>query len=173
MTKSDKRWYIAFVKSCQERKTAEALSKMGVESYLPLVREIHQWSDRKKVVFRLLLPHLIFVRTDELERRKLLEEVYGMYAYMMDRCTGRPAIVRDQEMEALMAMVEHSGQPVQLNTEPLEPGDRVRVLSGPLKDMEYELVRVSGRRCIAVRLDGLGVAMVEFSMENLQKIQDQ
>lgn len=171
MTKSDRHWYIAFVKSCQERKTAETLSKMGVENYLPMQREVHQWSDRKKVVVRLLLPHLIFIHVDDIERRKLLQEVYGIYACMMDRSTGKPAVVRDKEMASFMAMVEHSGLPVQMNSEPLAPGDKVKVLNGPLKDMEYELVRVSGRRCIAVRLDFLGVAMIEFSAENLQKIE--
>lgn len=172
MTQNNGRhWFVAFVKSCQERRVAEDLGKLGVEHYLPQQREVHKWSDRRKVVVRLLLPRMIFVRVDDLTRRKLLSDVFGMYAYMVDRTTRRPAIVRDAEMEAFRMMVEHSDAPVRMNSEPLAKGDRVRVLSGPLKDMEYELADVQGKHCIVSRLDFLGSAIVEFSIDNLEKIQ--
>lgn len=149
---------------------AEVLASMGVEYYLPQQREVHKWSDRKKIVVRLILPRMIFVRTEDCGRRALLNDIYGMYAFMMDKATSRPAVVRDADMEAFRMMVEHSDGPVRMNSEPLAKGDRVRVISGPLKGMEYELVDVRGKRCIASRLDFLGSAIVEFSEQNLEKI---
>jgi len=167
---SEIKWFVAYVRSCQERKVAEVLSKLGVEHYLPQQREVHKWSDRKKIVVRLILPHMIFIRTDELSRRKLLSDVYGICAYMMDRSTNRPAVVRDADMHAFRMMVEHCDDPVRMSSEPLERGDRVRVLSGPLQGMEYELADVRGHKCIAIRLDILGSALVEFDESNLEKI---
>ncbi len=38
-------WYVAYVKSCSEFKVAEFLEKFGYEYYLPVKREVHQWSD--------------------------------------------------------------------------------------------------------------------------------
>ena len=56
-------WYVAYVKSCSEFKVAEFLEKFGYEYYLPVKREVHQWSDRKKIVRKLVLPRMIFPPT--------------------------------------------------------------------------------------------------------------
>lgn len=167
---TERKWFVAYVRSCQERRVAQALANMGVEYYLPMQRDIHKWSDRNKIVVRLLLPHMIFVKVDEITRIHLLNEVYGMTAYMMDRATKRPAVVRDADMLAFRMMLEHVDEPVRMSSEPLAKGDRVRVVSGPLEGMEYELTEVRGHKCIAIRLDILGSAYVEFSESNLEKI---
>ena len=47
-----KRWLVALVRISHEKKTSERLSKMGIENFLPVQQEVHQWSDRRKVVER-------------------------------------------------------------------------------------------------------------------------
>ena len=48
-----KKWYVAYVRLFHERKTAEKLAAMGIESFVPIREEIHQWSQRKKKVKRI------------------------------------------------------------------------------------------------------------------------
>ena len=55
-----KRWLVAIVRICHEKKTGERLTKMGIENFLPIQQEVHQWSDRRKIVDRVLLPMMIF-----------------------------------------------------------------------------------------------------------------
>ena len=55
---------------------------MGIENFLPIQEEIHQWSDRRKKISRVLIPMIVFVHVDALERKKVLElysvnRVYG------------------------------------------------------------------------------------------------
>ena len=50
-----KRWLVAIVRICHEKKTGERLTKMGIENFLPIQQEVHQWSDRRKVVESVLL----------------------------------------------------------------------------------------------------------------------
>ena len=57
-----KRWLVAIVRICHEKKTGERLTKMGIENFLPIQQEVHQWSDRRKIVDRVLLPMMIFVQ---------------------------------------------------------------------------------------------------------------
>lgn len=45
-----KRWYVAHVRIHHEKKVAEYLGKMGIETFVPVQQEIHQWSDRRKLV---------------------------------------------------------------------------------------------------------------------------
>ena len=56
-----KRWLVAIVRIYHEKKTSERLTKMGVENFLPTQQEVHKWSDRRKVVDRVVLPMMIFV----------------------------------------------------------------------------------------------------------------
>ena len=55
-----KRWYVALVRMHHEKKVAERLSKMGIDSFVPVQQQIHQWSDRRKVVDTVLLPMMVF-----------------------------------------------------------------------------------------------------------------
>ncbi len=67
-----KRWLVALVRISHEKKTSERLSKMGIENFLPVQQEVHQWSDRRKVVERVLLPMMIFVHVDIYEQKEVL-----------------------------------------------------------------------------------------------------
>ena len=51
-----KRWYVALVRMHHEKKVAERLNKMGIENFVPVQQELHQWSDRRKMVESVLLP---------------------------------------------------------------------------------------------------------------------
>lgn len=167
---NQRNWYIAYVKSCQERKAADALGKLSCEFYLPIQREVHQWSDRKKIVERLVIPHLIFVRCRECDRIPIRTSVSQICGYMSNGGPYNPAVVRDSEMETFRAMVEHSGRPISLANTPLVAGDHVRVTSGPLAGYECELVSVGGARCLAVRLGALGTATMDLSVDSVEKI---
>lgn len=165
-------WFIAYVKTCCEHKAGELFVKLGYETYLPCRREVHQWSDRKKIVERLVLPHMIFVHTTEAGRVESLKLNPYLNSYMSKGMGPyAPAIVRDEEMRTFRAMVDYGGESFAITTEKLAPGDRVRVVAGPLEGHECELVSVNGRKCIASRLGILGAAVVEISTEYLRKIQ--
>lgn len=67
-----KRWLVAIVRIHHEKKTSERLTKMGVENFLPIQQEVHNWSDRRKVVDRVILPMMIFVHVDPQEQKEVL-----------------------------------------------------------------------------------------------------
>lgn len=174
---SQRHWYVAYVKSCQEKKVAESLSTLGVEYYLPVQKVKHKWSDRWKVVTQLILPRLIFIRpSDESERIDLLNRIYGLIAYLPDRGSHRPAIVPDTQMHDFMLVVsklfggsDYSDNSIEILTDPIMPGDMVHVVSGPLAGMDFECVRLSGKEHIVVRLGILGAATVEIDPANVIK----
>ena len=57
----EKKWNAIYVASRQEKKVFDVLQKKGIQSYLPLVKTLRQWSDRKKMVEFPLLPGYVFV----------------------------------------------------------------------------------------------------------------
>lgn len=172
MTSSDRHWYIGFVKPCQEKRTAELLTRLGFANYLPIQRVKHKWSDRIKIVDQLVLPRMIFLYGTDEERRRSLAEIPMLYAYMMDHGLGKPAVIKDKEMNDFRLMVEHGEQKVHIKSEPFAPGDHVRVVNGPMSGLECEFISSDGRSGLAlVRLGALGAATVSISRNDLKKIE--
>ena len=163
----DRHWFVARVRSCQEKNVAAALSGMGIENYLPLRREMHRWSDRRKLVDVLLVPRFVFVHCTEQDRRSVLTREPRISGFLSS--AGKVSVVPDAEMDTFRAMVG-SGRGVTVSGEAPAPGDRVRVMSGPLMGMECELVSVGGGRCLAVRLGALGTATMDLDIETVEKI---
>ena len=164
-------WYIAYTRSCQDKNVAAALSARGYEVFVPIRKEVRQWSDRKKVVDRLLIPHMVFVRCTELERRNSVSEIPYITRYLTEKPGNyKAAIVPDYQMDAFMAMVASAGGEVALIDHPLSPGDLVRVKHGALEGKVAELVKVEGKDCLAVRLPILGAACVQIDRNSVELI---
>lgn len=158
---SERHWYVAYTKLFHERKTAENLQKMGIRSFVPVREEIHQWSQRKKKVMKVLIPQMIFIYGTNEERLEALS-LPAISHYMVLRGEHAPAIIPDEQMERFMFMVDYSDETIEMFTSPLEVGQTVKVIKGPLSGLEGELIEIEGKTKIVVRLDLLGSAGVDM-----------
>ena len=157
----ERKWYVAYVRLFHERKTAQKLAAMGIESFVPVREEIHQWSQRKKKVMRVLIPQMIFIHADHKQRMEALT-LPAISRYMVLRGEHVPAVIPDDQMERFMFMVDYSEETVEMFITPLEPGQAVRVIKGPLAGLEGELMEIDGKSKVVVRLDLLGCAGVDM-----------
>lgn len=157
----ERKWYVAYVRLFHERKTAERLAAMGIESFVPVREEIHQWSQRKKKVMRVLIPQMIFIHATQKERMEALT-LASISHYMVLRGEHTPAIIPDRQMQQFMFMVDYSTETIEMFTSPLEPGQSIKVIKGPLSGMEVELIEIDGKSKVVVRLDLLGCAGVDM-----------
>ena len=156
-----KRWYVALVRMHHEKKVAERLNKMGIENFVPVQQELHQWSDRRKMVESVLLPMMIFVHVDPKERKEVLS-FSTVSRYMVLRGESSPAVIPDEQMARFRFMLDYSEEAVSMSTTLLARGEKVRVIKGPLTGLVGELVNVDGKSKIAVRLNLLGCACVDM-----------
>lgn len=158
---ADRKWYVAYVRLFHERKTAEKLAVMGIESFVPVREEIHQWSQRKKKVMRVLIPQMIFIHATPKERMEALT-LASISHYMVLRGEHTPAVIPDEQMKRFMFMVDYSEETIEMFLSPLEPGQTVKVIKGALAGLEGELIEVEGKSKVVVRLDLLGCAGVDM-----------
>ena len=156
-----KRWLVAVVRIYHEKKTSERLTKMGIENFLPIQQEYHQWSDRRKMVDTVLLPMMVFVHVNPKERMEVLS-FSTVSRYMVMRGESTPAVIPDEQMARFRFMLDYSEEAVCMNDTPLARGEKVRVIKGPLSGLVGELVTVGGKSKIAVRLNMLGCACVDM-----------
>lgn len=125
-----KQWLVAYVKSCMEKKTAERLTAMGIEHYLPVQTVERRWSDRVKRMEKLVLPLMIFVHVTPKERPLPLT-LSAVSRYMVLRGQHTPAVIPDQQMERFRFMLDYSPEAVKFSASSLSPGDPIRVIKGP------------------------------------------
>ena len=166
---NDLHWYIGCTRSCQDKRVAEATRKRGYEVFVAQRREVHQWSDRKKVVDRLLIPRMIFVRCPEQALGDLLRQIPYLTGFLSDKADGgKRAVVPDSQMDTFIAVVDAENETITFVERQLRPGDTVRVKYGALEGRVVELVSIDGRDCLAVRLPILGAACVQIDRNSVE-----
>lgn len=164
-----KRWYVAMVRMHHEKKVAEYLSKMGIDNFVPVQQQIHQWSDRRKAVETVLLPMMVFVHADQKERMEALT-LSTVSRYMVLRGESTPAVIPDDQMARFRFMLDYAEEAISMSSSPLARGEEVRVIKGPLVGLVGELVTVNGRKKVAVRLNMLGCACVDMPIGYIESI---
>ena len=165
----ERKWYVAYVRLFHERKTAEKLAAMGIESFVPVREEIHQWSQRKKKVMRVLIPQMIFIHATPKERLEALT-LASISHYMVLHGEHTPAVIPDRQMQQFMFMVDYSEESIEMYNSPLQPGQSIKVIKGPLAGMEGELMEIEGKSKVIVRLDLLGCAGVDMPIGFVEAI---
>jgi transcription antitermination factor NusG len=161
-------WYAVMTRARHEKIIAHRLQEQGISTFLPLVTEVHRWSDRKKKVELPLFSCYLFTRlapTNEARLRVLW--VDGVFQLVGVRGEGTP--IPDEQIEALRTLVERR---LPLCSYPfLRIGQRVRIRSGSLNGLEGILVGRNGdqtlvvsieaiQRSLAVRIEGYDVEPV-------------
>ena len=165
-----RQWYAAYVRLFHERKTAEKLSAMGIRCFVPVREEIHQWSQRKKKVLRVLIPQMIFIHATPEERLEALT-LPSISHYLVLRGEHTPTVIPDRQMERFMFMLDYSNETVEMYTTPLQPGQAIKVIKGPLSGLEGELIELEGKSKVIIHLDLLGCAGVDMPIGYVEPLQ--
>ena len=158
------------MQSCLEKRVGERLDKLGVENYIPTQTVIRQWSDRKKKIERVVIPMIVFIRTDEMTERRLRMQTY-IRKILSYPGQWKAAVIPDAQIDRLKFMLRHAESSVELLEQTLQVGETIRVARGPLKGLEGEICQVQpDKPMVAIRIDCLGYACVSIDKSDLEII---
>lgn len=172
MTMDDKdkiRWFVMYTSVHQEKKAAERLSAMCVEHFVATRRAKHKWSDRMKWIDEILIPGIIFVRTDEAGRLNALKDVPQLVGSMWERGTKSPAAVPDKEMDNFIRICDQHYE--SFNISNMAVGDKVEIVDGPLSGMEGILTKCGGQHQFSVKVPNIGYATITVDPASLRKLE--
>ena len=160
-------WKVVYVSSRAEKKVAERLLSKGIEAYVPIKREMKQWSDRKKMVESPLINGYVFIKPEPLQRDAVLQ-VQGALQYV--RYNGGDAIIRDIEIEALKS-IETKGYYVEAQTATLfKAGDKAIIQAGPFKGLQGTITQSAGKTLYTLVISGIDYSLsVQVPAEVLEK----
>lgn len=143
-------WYAIHTKPRHEKWIAGQLQQKGVFTFLPLLQQIHQWSDRRSKVEVPMFSCYAFVRIVQAaeERLKILRTP-GVLGFVGSEREGTP-IPSDQIENLQIALREK----IPCAVHPfIRVGQRVRVRGGSLDGMEGILLRQGKEESLIVSVE--------------------
>lgn len=147
-----KTWYAVYTKSRNEKKIAGWFQEKDIEHFLPLVKKVKQWSDRRKTVEEPLFSCYVFVRIKEKEYTSVLQTP-GVVRFITFE--GKKVPVRDVQIEAIRKYISTGLEDIS-NEKDFIPGKRVRVIRGSLRGLEGHLIQILGKQRVKVEIDAIG-----------------
>src|SRR5271157_5052019 len=99
------RWFALQTRARHEKVVAQRLSDKGVTSFLPLVRQEHRWSDRRKTVEVPLFSCYLFVKLAPCNNEHLrVLTVDGGLKFVGNQGLGTP--IPDDQIDTIRTLVE-------------------------------------------------------------------
>ncbi|MDB5143820.1 MAG: UpxY family transcription antiterminator [Mucilaginibacter sp.] len=150
------KWYPVYTHPRAEKKAHQSLLNKGIETYLPLRRQLKQWSDRKKWVDEPFIKSYLFVRIAEHEQAEvLMTKGVARFIYF----GGKIAPMPDRQIDDLK-LVMTSALELEITEENLLPGEKIILKAGPLKGMTGEIISYRSQKQLALRLENLGYSVI-------------
>ena len=161
------KWYAVHTRARHEKRVAAQFKEKRVCTFLPLLRQIHRWSDRRSMVEVPMFGGYAFVRMAQTaeERLKVLRTP-GVLAFVGNERQGSP--IPDEQIESIRTII---GQGISCAPYPfISAGKRVRIRGGSLDGVEGILVRQGAdqslvvsvvvlQRSVAIRVEGYGIQL--------------
>ena len=144
------RWYAVRTRSRHEKLVARQLENQGIETFLPVVTKVHNWSDRRKQVEEPLFSGYTFLRMihSSHERVRVLR-TQGVVGFVGVQGTGIP--IPDHQIEDVKTLL--NSKMAYQERSFLHIGQRVRVRGGALDGMEGILVAENGDRSLVISVE--------------------
>ncbi len=150
------KWYPVYTNPRAEKKAYEALISKGINVYLPLHRQLKQWSDRRKWVEEPFLKSYLFVHIAEQEQAEvLMTKGISRFLYF----SGKPAVMHDKQIHELKLLMA-SPYELEIIEEDLQPGEKIRIRAGALKGMMGEVVSRRSQKQLILRLESIGYSII-------------
>jgi transcription antitermination factor NusG len=164
------RWYACYTRARHEKQVHDLLLQRGRESYLPLVPQMRQWKDRKKLVEMPVFPSYVFSRFTLRDLHEILT-IPGVSTIV--RSNGYPTPIADREIENVRKFADALAETGTLpEVRPLiDEGDWVRINDGPFQGVEGIVIEQRGRRRVLVGLKAIGSALeIDIDTRSLRTI---
>jgi transcription antitermination factor NusG len=160
------KWYALYLRSRYEKKVNTELKKKKVETFLPLIEEVHIWSDRKKKVMEPLFRGYIFVNTDLRDKETILM-TEGVVRFV--GINQKPSWIPELQIDWLRRIVDKS-MDVQ-REQYLEVGKKVKIIAGPLTGIEGVVHRIHGILRVVISIAAIEQSVsVQVPAESLEVI---
>jgi transcription antitermination factor NusG len=161
-------WHVVHVASRTEKKVAERLENKGKIVYLPIQKQLRQWSDRKKWVDMVVLSGYVFVKIAKNEHLEV-SQTFGVSRFL--KHNNKIVCVSDSDMQRFKNFIEKSeNRVIEFTNEKLPVGTVVTIQIGQFKGISGEIIKHKGKNKLKIQLSQIGDFSIELSAEDVEKM---
>lgn len=162
-------WYALRTKPRAEKKIVEELKDINVKTYLPLQKNLKQWSDRKKWVYEPLITSYVFVYMKP-EQEQEVVQLTGAIHFV--KFSGILAPIPDEQIEMIKMLIS-SKKKINVVKEKFEVGEKVQIIAGSLCGVVGEMIEYRGKHKLLIRLDTINQGLlVNVPLIDVEKVHD-
>ena len=163
----EKRWYVFYLRPRTENRVYRILTSLDYDVFWPVIQSLRIWKNRQKKKIKLpLFPNYLFVYTyaHELYSIKRLPQVVSYVT-----CGGKPSTISGKEIEGIRRMLG-LGRAITVETK-FSRGERVRIVSGPLKGYEGVLIKQHSKTRFGIQLKAINhTIFIDVARSELEKL---
>ena len=148
-------WFVFYVKSRTEFKAEQLLKRDGFISYLPVIKILKQWSDRKKWIEEPLFKSYIFVKVKRYQLYNVLQTP-PIVTYV--RFAGEPAIIHQRHIDLIKELIINKTK-FELSTEIVKVGESIKIKSGPFKGQSGIVKELRGKKKLLISLESINFTL--------------
>jgi transcription antitermination factor NusG len=152
MSDKNRIWYAVYCRSRFEKKAFEFLTELGIETFLPLVKTLKQWSDRRKWVEVPLFRSYIFVHIIPKEYLKVLN-TDGIVRFITFE--GKAVPIPPKQITAIRHFL-NTEVDQNLLPDDLTVGNVVEIQRGSLMGLKGNLVDIQGKKKVKIEIEAIG-----------------
>lgn len=166
-------WYVAYVRPNCERRVAADIARAGYETYVATQKVWRQWSDRRKLIDKVVITQIIFIRCT-LRDTERLERLSIIYHFLRIPGTRTKATIPDEQLANFRAVLTRADEEnVLFTSDKFSKGDPVRIRFGKFAGVTGIVEReANGAKYLTVVIDYLGSARVKIKAEDLMPLAD-
>lgn len=158
-------WFAVHVRSRHEKKVADELQQRGIANFLPTIRQVRRWSDRKKVVDFPLFSCYLFVQIPPSPAARVaVLKAYGVLGFVGPQ---QGTEIPPEQIDSIRKLVLND---VHVTPEAyIRVGQRVRIRGGALDGVEGVLQGAGSDQKLIVSVDtiqrSISVALEGYAVE--------
>src|SRR5258708_37956460 len=111
MNNFKKGWFVIYTKPRHEKKVSEQLHKADVSAFLPMMKTLNTWCDRKKYVEMPVFPSYVFVKLPDNQSYYQTLQIHAMLYYLR---TGNELATVSETVISTVKMLLRQPQPIEV-----------------------------------------------------------
>ena len=145
----NKKWFAVYTRNKHEKVVDTQLSKLGIETFLPIREQLSQWKDRKKIIETPLFPGYLFTCIDLKQDYLKVLSTKGVVTLL--GINGIPQSIPDDEVQSLKYVMKSNYKYDPYKKK--KKGVKVIVVRGPLEGTVGDIVKKSGKFKLKVSVE--------------------
>jgi len=161
------KWHVVYTMPKQEKQLISKLTEIKVNAFLPLIKTVNQWHDRKKTIEAPLFPSYVFVYIENRMDMYKISALKGVVSFVK---FGNELATLSQSIIDNIKLTITNFSHIEITAFHFQPGQQLIIKDGPLSGFECELITYNGNEKALVRMDILNRnLLIDIDLKSMSK----